>query len=42
MTRTPRAESPRAGWVVHPLLAGLALCCVLLGRRRSADPLPDR
>ncbi len=28
--------------VVHPLLAGLALCCALLGRRQSADPLPDR
>ncbi|SPM31839.1 hypothetical protein [Mycobacterium terramassiliense] len=25
--------------VVHPLLAGLALACVLLGRRRSAGPL---
>lgn len=25
--------------VVHPLLAALALCCVLLARRRSADPL---
>jgi hypothetical protein len=24
--------------VVHPLLAGLALFCVLLGQRRSADP----
>jgi hypothetical protein len=24
--------------VVHPLLAGLALFCMLLGQRRSADP----
>lgn len=25
--------------VVHPVLTGLALLCVLLGRRRSAEPL---
>lgn len=27
--------------VVHPLLAGLALLCVLLRLRRSADPQPS-
>ncbi|OBA71584.1 hypothetical protein A5641_02535 [Mycobacterium sp. 1554424.7] len=27
---------------VHPLLAGLAGFCLLLGRRRSEDAIPDR
>ncbi|WP_152531334.1 hypothetical protein [Mycobacterium sp. UM_CSW] len=28
--------------IVHPLLAGLALFCVLLGRRRSTNRQPSR
>lgn len=28
--------------IVHPLLAGLALFCVLLGRRRGIDRQPSR
>ncbi|OBK47748.1 hypothetical protein A5655_06995 [Mycobacterium sp. 1081908.1] len=27
---------------VHPLLAGLAAFCLLLGKRRSQDAIPDR